>query len=142
MNNALNNEAVKDGVVPSDTVASGINNTQDENLGQYPSTGPTASASHPASVSFETPLKGESSRNLNFRTLITQAGNGDDVVVMLESIRVVSERYANSAYGFFLGKRVVYPVVANYGVGVATSELFAPRRNQMDGLDSMLENGS
>nr|GEZ83884.1 hypothetical protein [Tanacetum cinerariifolium] len=34
-----------------------------------------------------------------------------------------------SAYGFFLGKRVAYPVVANYF-------------SSMDGLDAMLENGS
>ncbi|GKB30685.1 copia protein [Tanacetum coccineum] len=36
----------------------------------------------------------------------------------------ISQRFANTAYGFFLGKRVAYPVVANY-----------------DGLDAMLENG-
>ncbi|GJS97098.1 hypothetical protein Tco_0804066, partial [Tanacetum coccineum] len=36
------------------------------------------------------------------------------VVVPVKSIRAISERFANTAYGFFLGKRVAYPVVANY----------------------------
>nr|GEU40123.1 hypothetical protein [Tanacetum cinerariifolium] len=51
-----------------------------------------------------------------------------DVVFLLESIRVGSEWFANSAYGFFLGKRVAYPVVTNY---------FSSK----DGFDAMLENG-
>ncbi|GKF21358.1 retrotransposon protein, putative, ty1-copia subclass, partial [Tanacetum coccineum] len=53
-------------------------------------------------------------------------GNGIDVVVSVESIRAISERFANTAYGFFLGKRVAYPIVANYV------------RNTWD---AMLENG-
>nr|GEX84287.1 hypothetical protein [Tanacetum cinerariifolium] len=53
-------------------------------------------------------------------------GNGIDVVVPVESIRAISERFANTAYGFFLGKRVAYPVVTNYLFGW---------------LNSMLENG-
>nr|GEW94105.1 hypothetical protein [Tanacetum cinerariifolium] len=52
---------------------------------------------------------------VNFCILFTQAGNGIDVVVLVESIRAINERFANTAYGFFLGKRVAYPVVANYG---------------------------
>ncbi|GJY68778.1 ribonuclease H-like domain-containing protein, partial [Tanacetum coccineum] len=43
-----------------------------------------------------------------------------------DSIRAISERFANTAYGFFLGKKVAYPVVANYV------------RNTWD---AMLENG-
>ncbi|GKB53287.1 hypothetical protein Tco_0904040 [Tanacetum coccineum] len=42
------------------------------------------------------------------------SGNGVDVVVSAESIRAISERFANTAYGFFLGKRVAYLIVANY----------------------------
>nr|GEW91050.1 putative reverse transcriptase domain-containing protein [Tanacetum cinerariifolium] len=38
---------------------------------------------------------------------------GIDVVVPAESIRAISKRFINTAYGFFLGKRVAYPVVAN-----------------------------
>ncbi|GJY58517.1 zinc finger, CCHC-type containing protein [Tanacetum coccineum] len=153
LNNALNKEVVKDGVVPSVTVASGINvDMQEENLGQS-STGPSGSESETA-VSFATLLKGDSRRTgLNFRTLITQAGNGADVVVPLESIRVVSERYANSAYGFFLGKRAAYPVVANYVRNTwgkyglvksmlnSSTGLFFFQFSSIDSLHSMLENG-
>ncbi|GJX70226.1 hypothetical protein Tco_0307397 [Tanacetum coccineum] len=55
-----------------------------------------------------------SRKALNFCTLFTPAGNGVNVVVPVESIRAISERFANTAYGFFFGKRVAYPVVANY----------------------------
>nr|GEV27691.1 hypothetical protein [Tanacetum cinerariifolium] len=41
-------------------------------------------------------------------------GNGIDVVVPVESILAISKRFVNIAYGFFLGKRLAYPVVANY----------------------------
>nr|GEW33572.1 hypothetical protein [Tanacetum cinerariifolium] len=54
-----------------------------------------------------------SRKSVNFRTLITSAGNRADVVVSLESIRAISEHVANTAYDFFLRKRVAYPVVAN-----------------------------
>ncbi|GKD45729.1 retrotransposon protein, putative, ty1-copia subclass [Tanacetum coccineum] len=99
LNNALNNEAVNDGVVPFDTVAFGINNdTQDENLRQS-SIVPTASASRPA-------------------------GNGADVAIPLESIRVVSERYE------------LVKSMLNSSTG-----LFFFEFSSMDDLDSMLENG-
>nr|GEU96956.1 hypothetical protein [Tanacetum cinerariifolium] len=47
-------------------------------------------------------------------------------VVLMDSIRAISERFANTAYDFFLGKKVAYPVVANYFNGR---------------IDAMLENG-
>nr|GEW53520.1 putative ribonuclease H-like domain-containing protein [Tanacetum cinerariifolium] len=40
-------------------------------------------------------------------------GNGVDVVVPVESVRVISERVANTAYGFFPGKRVAYSLLLN-----------------------------
>ncbi|GJY66802.1 retrovirus-related pol polyprotein from transposon TNT 1-94 [Tanacetum coccineum] len=58
----------------------------------------------------------------------TLVGNRVDVVVPMESIRAISEQVDNMAYGFFLGKRVAYPIIANYFIS-------------MDGLDAMLENG-
>ncbi|GKF72432.1 hypothetical protein Tco_0208546, partial [Tanacetum coccineum] len=36
------------------------------------------------------------------------------MLLVNRSIRAISERFVNTAYGFFLGKRVAYPVVANY----------------------------
>ncbi|GKA02913.1 hypothetical protein Tco_0675694, partial [Tanacetum coccineum] len=66
-------------------------------------------------ISFATLVKGDTSRKVvNFRTLVTQAGNGTDVVISKESVCVVNKRLNNTVYGFFLGKHVAYPVVKNY----------------------------
>nr|GEV74636.1 hypothetical protein [Tanacetum cinerariifolium] len=92
-------------------------------------------------------------KKLNIHTLFTPGGNGIDVVVLVESIRVISERFANTTYGFFLGKRVAYLVVANYvrntwgkyglvrSMFSSSTELFSFKFNSMEGLDAMLENG-
>ncbi|GKB10880.1 hypothetical protein Tco_0844803, partial [Tanacetum coccineum] len=42
-----------------------------------------------------------SGKKLNVRTLFTPGGNGIDVVVLVDSIRAISECFANTAYGFF-----------------------------------------
>ncbi|GKE99046.1 hypothetical protein Tco_0022397 [Tanacetum coccineum] len=55
-----------------------------------------------------------SGKKVNVRTFLTPGGNGIDVVVPVDSIRAISERFANIAYGFFFGKKVAYPVVAKY----------------------------
>ncbi|GKB01352.1 cytokinin dehydrogenase 3-like protein [Tanacetum coccineum] len=99
-------------------------------------------------------ITGKPSRNkVNVRTLFTPGGNGIDVVVLVDSIRAISERFANTAYGFFLGKNVAYPVVANYvrntwgkyglvrSMFSSSTRLFSFQFSFMDGLDAMLENG-
>ncbi|GKC68179.1 cytokinin dehydrogenase 3-like protein [Tanacetum coccineum] len=53
-------------------------------------------------------------KKVNVYTLFTPGGNGIDVVASVDYIRAISERFANTAYGFFLEKKVAYPVVANY----------------------------
>ncbi|GJX65410.1 putative reverse transcriptase domain-containing protein [Tanacetum coccineum] len=84
--------------------------------------------------------------------LLDFQGNGVDVVVPVESIRAISERFANTAYGFFLEKREAYPVVANYvkntwgKYGLIKSMLnlstgiFSFQFSSIEGLDAMLEN--
>nr|GEZ50525.1 hypothetical protein [Tanacetum cinerariifolium] len=129
--------AIKDGVTPSDTVATGDSgngtqsdqNTNDQDVGMSSSTaGPDAVKGNRSGVNAgpnsTTPNKGTSYANLftgkssrksvNFRTLITPVGNGIDVAVPVVSIKAISERFVNTTYGFFLGKRVAYPVVSNY----------------------------
>ncbi|GKG35912.1 hypothetical protein Tco_0443590, partial [Tanacetum coccineum] len=68
--------------------------------------------------------------------------------------RAISECFANTAYGFFLGKKVLYPVVANYvrntwgkyglvrSMFSSSAGLFSFQFSSMDRLDAMLENGS
>nr|GEX67352.1 hypothetical protein [Tanacetum cinerariifolium] len=94
-----------------------------------------------------------SGKKLNFRTLYTSWGNGINVVVHVESIRAINERFANTSYGFFLGKKVAYPIVANYvrntwgKYGLVRSMfslsigLFFFQFSFMYRLDAMLENG-
>ncbi|GJT72320.1 putative ribonuclease H-like domain-containing protein [Tanacetum coccineum] len=97
---------------------------------------------------------GEPSRkSVNFRTLLTPTVNGADVVVSLESVLAISERFANIVYGFFLGKRVAYPVVDNYVRNTwskfglvksmlnSSNGLFFFKFSSKDGMDAMLENG-
>nr|GEU90069.1 hypothetical protein [Tanacetum cinerariifolium] len=97
-------------------------------------------------------VTGKSSRTkINFRTLFTPGGNGIDVVVMDESIK--SKRFANTAYGFFVGKRVAYHVVANYvrntwvkyglvrSMFRSSTGFFSFQFSSIDGLDVILANG-
>ncbi|GJS54236.1 putative RNA-directed DNA polymerase [Tanacetum coccineum] len=77
-----------------------------------------------------------------------------DVVVPVESIRAISERFANKAYGFFLVKRVAYPVVANYVRNTwgkydlvksmlnSLTGILSFQFSSMEGLDAILETGS
>ncbi|GJT89559.1 beta-caryophyllene synthase, partial [Tanacetum coccineum] len=129
--NDVSNKAVKDGAVPSITIASG--STQKENVGQS-STGPTASESGPdvsfASVgnapgksSYANVTGKPSGKKLNIHTLFTPGG-----------------------------KRVAYPVVANYvrntwgkyglvrSMFSSSTGLFSFQFSSIDGLDAMLEN--
>nr|GEV75965.1 hypothetical protein [Tanacetum cinerariifolium] len=55
-----------------------------------------------------------SGKKVNVRTLFTPGGNGIYVVVPVDSICAISKRFANTAYGFFLRKKVAYRVIANY----------------------------
>ncbi|GJS52103.1 hypothetical protein Tco_0625465 [Tanacetum coccineum] len=56
---------------------------------------------------------------INFCTLLAQAGNGVDVVISMESVRVAHERLSSFVYIFFMGKRF----------------------SSKDGMDAMIENG-
>ncbi|GKD46443.1 reverse transcriptase domain-containing protein, partial [Tanacetum coccineum] len=104
-----------------DELVIAVGNTKDVNVGQTPI---SSIVDLNSGTSYAKLFTGKSSRkSVNFRTLIMPAGNGTDVIVPLESIRSISERFSNTAYSFFLGKRVAYPVFSS-----------------MDGLDLMLEN--
>ncbi|GKB46600.1 hypothetical protein Tco_0897353 [Tanacetum coccineum] len=86
-------------------------------LGSFPplSMPATTSAGNvPGKSSYANITGKPSGKKVNVCTLFTPGGNGIDVVVPVDSIRAISERFANTDYGFFLGKKVAYPVVANY----------------------------
>ncbi|GJY40687.1 hypothetical protein Tco_0427957 [Tanacetum coccineum] len=108
---------------------------------------------HSGPTSYAKVIGEPSRKSVNFGTIITPAGNRVYVAIALESIRAISQRFGNTTYGFFLGKRVAYPVVANYvrntwgKYGLVKSMLnssiglFCFQFSSMDSLDSMLENG-
>ncbi|GJU63422.1 hypothetical protein Tco_1245257, partial [Tanacetum coccineum] len=91
--------AAKDGVSPSVIVRA---------------MGSTLTRNAPGKSSYANITGKPSGKKVNVRTFFTPEGNGIDVVVLMDSIRAISERFANTAYGVFLGKKVAYPVVANY----------------------------
>ncbi|GKE24879.1 putative reverse transcriptase domain-containing protein [Tanacetum coccineum] len=125
-------------------------NLHDENDGLTPS----KSAANPNKCTSYANIftDGPSRKAMNFCTLFTLAGNRVDVAVPVEFIKVISERFANTVYGFFLGKYVAYLVVANYvrktwsKYGMVKSMLnsstgiFSFQFSFVDGLDTMLEN--
>nr|GEY12826.1 hypothetical protein [Tanacetum cinerariifolium] len=71
---------------------------------------------------------------------------------LVTSKPTINERFANTTYSFFLGKRVAYPVVANYvrntwsecrlvkSMLKSSNGLFFFKFSSKDGLDAMLEN--
>ncbi|GJU02367.1 cytokinin dehydrogenase 3-like protein [Tanacetum coccineum] len=81
------------------------------------STPVTTAGNAPGKSSYANITGKPSGKKVNVPTLFTPGGNGIDVVVLVDSIRAISERFANTTYGFFLGK------------------------SSIDGLDAMLENG-
>nr|GEV10315.1 hypothetical protein [Tanacetum cinerariifolium] len=107
----------------------------------------------PGKPSYVTATGKTSGKKVNVRTMYKPRGNRIDVVVLKDFIRAVSERFANTAYGFFLGKKVTYPVVANYvrntwgKYGLAclmfssSTGLFSFQFSSMYRLDAMLKNG-
>ncbi|GJW47743.1 cytokinin dehydrogenase 3-like protein [Tanacetum coccineum] len=120
--------AVQEGVTPSGvdmTVEMGKQNSLDDTT--VPESFPplstpitTMAGNAPGKSSFANITGKTSGKKVNVRTLFTPGGNGIDVVVLVDSIRAISERLANTAYGFFLGEE---GGISCYG------------------LDAMLENG-
>ncbi|GJR27162.1 hypothetical protein Tco_1103394 [Tanacetum coccineum] len=86
-------------------------------IGSFPplsTLGATTIGNAPGKSSYANITGKLSGKKVNAHTLFTPRGNGIDVVVLVDSIRAISGRFANTTYGFFLGKKVAYPIVANY----------------------------
>ncbi|GKD76292.1 beta-caryophyllene synthase, partial [Tanacetum coccineum] len=113
----------------------------------------TLAGNSPGKSSYANAAGKPNGKKFNIRTLFTPVGIGIDMVVLVESIQAISDRFANTEYGYFLGKRVAYHVVANYVRNTwgkfglvrtmfnASTILFSFQFSSMDGLDGMLENG-
>nr|GEV90025.1 hypothetical protein [Tanacetum cinerariifolium] len=152
--NVAGEQVVKD--KQSSLVDIGTPNVKNTGLNSYsplPMHGSTPAGNSPGKSSYDNVI-GEPSRNdMNFYTLFTPRGNGIDVVVLVESIRSISKRFVNTSYGFFLGKRMAYPIVANYVRNTwgkyglvksmlnSSTGLFSFKFSSMDGLNAMFEIG-
>nr|GEW91422.1 hypothetical protein [Tanacetum cinerariifolium] len=125
-------------------------------LGSFPSLstpGTTTTGNAPSKSSYANITGKPSVKKVNVCTLLILRGNGIDVVVLVDSIRAISDRFANTTYGFFLGKKVAYHIVANYvrntwgkyglvrSMFSSSTGLFSFQFSSIDGLDAMLENG-
>ncbi|GKA23023.1 late embryogenesis abundant protein, LEA-14 [Tanacetum coccineum] len=153
--------AVKEGVTPSvvdmTVEMKKISSLEDTAvLGSFPPLSTpvtTTDGNAPGKSSYANFTGKPSGKKLDIYTLFTPGGNGIDVVVPVECIRAISERFANTTYGFFLGRRVAYLFVANYvrntwgkyrlvrSMFSSSTRLFSFQFSSMDGLDAMLENG-
>ncbi|XP_035835827.1 uncharacterized protein LOC110888162 [Helianthus annuus] len=78
--------------------------------------------------------------------------DGADVVIPLTSVKQVIDRYANTLYGYFLGKRLAFPVVdffaknnwVKYGLSrlmMNANGFFFFKFKTKEGMDQMLEDG-
>ncbi|GKB08743.1 zinc finger, CCHC-type containing protein [Tanacetum coccineum] len=111
--------AIREGVTPSVvdmTVEMAKQNSLDDTtiLGSFPplyTSISTTAGNAPGKSSYANITSKPTRKKVNVCTLFTPGGNGIDVVVSVDSIRAISERFANIAYG------------------------------SMNGLDAILENG-
>ncbi|GJT89096.1 hypothetical protein Tco_1070813 [Tanacetum coccineum] len=87
----------------------------------------TLAGNAPGKSSYANVTGKPSGKKLNFRTLFTPGGNGIDVVVPVDSIRIVSERFANIKYGFFLGKAARLPDYSPFNVALWTGWMLCLR---------------
>ncbi|MFS7888741.1 hypothetical protein Hanom_Chr00s000002g01598651 [Helianthus anomalus] len=90
---------------------------------------------------------------VNFRAMeSTEAIDGADVVIPLSLVKQVTDRYANTLYGYFLGKRLAFPVVdyfaknnwAKYGLSrlmMNANGFFFFKFKTKEGMDKMIEDG-
>ncbi|XP_021994704.1 uncharacterized protein LOC110891319 [Helianthus annuus] len=63
-------------------------------------------------VSYAESVINANNRKINFRSLASSDRRDDcDVVLPKDSVRVVTDKLANTLYGYFLGDRIAYPVV-------------------------------
>ncbi|XP_022040487.1 uncharacterized protein LOC110943037 [Helianthus annuus] len=82
----------------------------------------------------------------------SESVDGADVVIPLSSVKQVTDRYANTLYGYFLGKRLAFPVVdyfaknnwVKYGLSrlmMNANGFFFFKFKTKEGMDKLVEDG-
>ncbi|XP_071699756.1 uncharacterized protein [Rutidosis leptorrhynchoides] len=121
-NGKTNPLANQSGEVPKDKIV----NEEDINVNSThasPHDSPYAGVQGSMIGSFAEALNGnsqKSNKKVNFRFIEPLSNKEEDIDVELpiSSVLEVNERYSNTLYGYFLGKRIAYPVVKNYVTNV------------------------
>ena len=92
-------------------------------------------------------------KKANFRFIKSESNkDGIDVVIPVEIVKKVTNRFENSLYGYFLGERLAFPVVENYVKNAWTkfglkrlmmndAGFFFFQFNSKAGMDQVLERG-
>ncbi|GJU43505.1 hypothetical protein Tco_1200771 [Tanacetum coccineum] len=90
---------------------------------------------------------------INFRTLFNEERVDDvDCVLPIEDVEIAHSRFANSLVGFFVGKRVAFPLVQNYVINTWTKfgfqkvikdddDVYYFKFTSITGLEQVLEKG-
>ncbi|GKB41078.1 retrovirus-related pol polyprotein from transposon TNT 1-94 [Tanacetum coccineum] len=116
------------------------------------------SASIPQKQSFSNVVNGTNNvcpiKKVNFRAMVNpnKIANSD-FVLLVAAVQVVKHKFENSLVGFFVGKKVAFPLVKNYvmntwakfGFEKIMSDddgIFYFRFSSLTGLDQVLEQGS
>ncbi|XP_022014922.1 uncharacterized protein LOC110914438 [Helianthus annuus] len=96
---------------------------------------------------------GTSNKKINFWILKSDTKvEGADVVIPAASVKKVQNRFTNTIYGYFLGKRLPFPIVENYvkntcaKYGIAKTMMnahgfFFFKFNSKEGMEKVMENG-
>ncbi|XP_021985761.1 uncharacterized protein LOC110881945 [Helianthus annuus] len=109
-------------------VTSSVPLEKESTVGQNDTTNGQGSVKKPSFVSV---LKTDVQEKVKFRFLETENVIDDvDVTIPLESVKKVQSRFENVIYGYFLGKRLAFPVV----------EYFAKNKWQLYGLEKCMMN--
>ncbi|GKB58985.1 hypothetical protein Tco_0915171 [Tanacetum coccineum] len=86
------------------------NSTQDENVRQCSYNDPMNECNVPINTNDPNNVSPSLSGPTSYANLVENQNKRADVAVPLESIRAISERFENTDYGFFLGKRWLIPL--------------------------------
>ncbi|KAJ0453051.1 hypothetical protein HanRHA438_Chr15g0730871 [Helianthus annuus] len=116
--------------------------------------GKTHTSGNASPVSFAHIVKNTKEKvKVNFRAMESaEKVDGADVVIPLSSVQQVIDRYANTLFGYFLGKRLAFPVVdyfaknnwAKYGLSrlmMNANGFFFFKFTSKEGMNLMLEDG-
>lgn len=127
---------------------------QEAVLKQFPVHAPNTATSKGVSFANVVATDATSNKKVNFRTMESaySVESDFDVAIPLASVEEVNSRLNNSLYGYFIGKRLAFPVVENYvwnawgkfglqKIMMNAKGFFFFKFSSLKGVEDVLENG-